>query len=629
MTLAAVGGGAWLLRIVGVIDEQSALEKWAWSFALGVGVIGWSVFFFALAGKINTPWLIGICLVLISGIVFLRPSFHNLKNVGNMIQFRLTWPMVLIIGIIVALSFDLLEGLAPPTDGDSLAYHFALPKLFLNFGELVFVPRANDGAVPLLQQMTFLMALKLGGEQGLTLWAMLSSWGACLVLFAILRRHVQPTFALATALVFLTTPAVVYSGGSGQVEIRNAMFVVVAAVAVGDALRTGQWRYAVLAGLAAGFYVGSKYPGLLFAFTCAVGLMFQRRWLSHGLGFTLAVIIAGGQWYAWNWWNTGDPVFPLLYSWVEYVAGFPWNEAQNAFYQSAYTGSEEILAVNPLTAFIYPFMATLMPYPSFEASTVGFGPIVLLLLPMALLGAWWHREKILRSPVLVYTGMCLLGYLLWFFLGPSQRIRFYAPIYPLLLIIMAVGVARASEVVTSVRAPICLAFACALFFQGAGHFLYSINFMKRIALAETRDTFLARMVGRYPAIQYVNRTLTTNDMVLLPFRELVYLADVPIFYSHPVVEARVETRPNSKDYKKFWKQLNAWSVTHILDTPGNRADESNSSLPSFIVDLLERSCVSEIKRIQVFPAKSRSLPTVQRNLQDNVIYSLTPKTCRI
>lgn len=629
MTLAAMGGGAWLLRIVGVLGEQSVLEKWTWSFALGVGVIGWSVFFFALTGNITTPWLVGICVVLSSGLMFLKPSLDNLTSVRNLICPRLTWRTVLIIGIIVALGFDLLEGLAPPTDGDSLAYHFALPKLFLNLGKLAYVPRANDGAIPLLQQMTFLMALKLGSEQALTLWAMLSSWGACLVLFAILQRHVSPTFALATALIFLTTPAVVYSGGSGQVEVRNAMFVVVAAVAVADGLRTGQWRYAVLAGIAAGFYAGSKYPGLLFAFTCGVGLMFQRRWLSHGLGFTLAMIVAGGQWYAWNWWNSGDPVFPLLYSWVEYVAGFPWNDAQNAFYHSAYTGSEKILVVNPFTALIYPFMATIMPYPYFEASTVGFGPIVLSLLPIAMLGAWWHREKILRSPILIYAGICLLGYLLWFFLGPSQRVRFYLPIYPLLLIIVTVGVARALEVTPSVRYPISIAFACTLLLQGAGHFLFSVNFMKRIALSETRDTFLTRTVGRFPAIRYVNRTLSKDDVILLPFRELVYLADVPVFYSHPIVEARIETRPNSNNYQIFWKQLNARNVTHILDTPGNRSGQSNSSLPRFIVDLLARSCVEEIKRIKVSPVTSRSLPSAQKARQDNVIYGLTPKTCQI
>ena len=67
---------------------------------------------------------------------------------------------------------------APPADADTLAYHFVVPRKFLLDATLNFIPRAIDGAVPLLVQMTYVPALALGGEGAATLWALVSGWAA-------------------------------------------------------------------------------------------------------------------------------------------------------------------------------------------------------------------------------------------------------------------------------------------------------------------------------------------------------------------------------------------------------------------------------------------------------------------
>ena len=65
-------------------------------------------------------------------------------------------------GIALVLGGDLLEGLAPPADADSLAYHFTLPKAILAEGRLVPIYQAMEGTIPLLLQMTYLVALGTG-----------------------------------------------------------------------------------------------------------------------------------------------------------------------------------------------------------------------------------------------------------------------------------------------------------------------------------------------------------------------------------------------------------------------------------------------------------------------------------
>ena len=64
-------------------------------------------------------------------------------------------------------------------------------------GRLEFVPRAIDGAVPLLIQMTYVPALGLGGEHALTLWTQVSGWGLGLLIYKACRRHLDAPWSLA------------------------------------------------------------------------------------------------------------------------------------------------------------------------------------------------------------------------------------------------------------------------------------------------------------------------------------------------------------------------------------------------------------------------------------------------
>ncbi len=374
---AALGAGALVLAATHTLNGRPTAERLAMAFALGTGVLGWLGFFAALGGLVDRLSLILICVAMAPGVILLKGR----SAASPALRFD-AWARILLAAIATVMVFNLLEGLSPPADADSLAYHFALPKLFLAKGRLVFVPRAADGAIPLLQQMTYMTALGIGGERALTLWSMFGGWGAAALVYAISRRHLDVNWSLVVALVFLTTPAVVYGAGNGQVEVTNAMFTLAAAVAVADALATGRIGYAVVAGLLAGFFAGSKYTGLAVAFSLGLTVLFQRRWLAHGAALSTAFLIAGGQWYAWNWWNTGDPLFPMLYGLVEYRKGFPWNQAQNTIFKNMMNNYRGVPA-NLWWLFLYPFKATLDPAPEFQSLRIGFGPYVLVMLPPA------------------------------------------------------------------------------------------------------------------------------------------------------------------------------------------------------------------------------------------------------
>lgn len=622
MGAAAVGAGAAVLRLLDVDRGRDPVEHVIWSFVLGFGALGWGVFFLALAGALAPALILGLCFLCAFGLVFLPRS----TAWPGPIVFTPT-SLALIAGIALALTFDLLEGLSPPADADSLAYHFALPKAFLGAGQLLFVPRASDGAVPLLQQMTYAVALSLGGERAMTLWAMLTGWSAAGATFCVARRYTGTIWALVAALAFLTVPAVIFGGGSGQVEIRNAAFVLVAVMAAVAARVDGNVRQAALAGIAAGFYAASKYPGLLFVAACALPLLFQRRWFAASLAYGAAVLVAGGQWYAWNAWNTGDPVFPMLHPWLAYHDGVAWDTAQHLYYQSIYERAEKPVPATLLFLVLYPFQATFSTIPQFDSKLVGFGPLALLLLPAALLGLWFRRSAACRSPLVWIALTCAVAYALWFFLGPSLRVRFHLPIYPLLLVCLLVATERAVRVVPAIGPPAAAALGLALLFQLTAHAVFSLNYARHVLAGESRDAFLTRNVTLYSGVRWANDHLGPEDRVAVFHREMNYLLDISYFYINSPLDGRVDVRLGSAEAATLWRQLRAQAVTHVLTDSQVVVKEEGPGVGAALGAFERHGCLTTLAEIPSQTITSRTLSGGSGTASLAAILQLTPATC--
>ena len=553
--LACIGYGSLLLAALGLRRALPWAERTAWAFALGLGILGWLLFFAGAAGVLQ-PWLLKTALL--AGAAGL-PLLGMPEGRAALPRHGVAW--LLIGGLALVGAVDVVEALAPPVEADSLAYHFELPRRFLEAGRLFFVPRAVDGAVPLLVQMTYLPPLGLGGERALTLWTGLSGWGAIALTYVIARRHLPTAWALAVALLLASTPALLYSAGSGQVEARLILFVLPAAFATAAALRQDDWRWAALAGVAAGFYMGSKYIGLLFVFSAGLVLLGQRGWLRRGAVFSVAALLSGFQWYAWNAAHSGDPIFPLLFP----LLGDPalWDAAHKAALDSIFFAGETPLPRTPWNALLYPVIASLHPAPVMEAGRTGFGPWGLLMLPFAAMGAWQHRQTMRRHPLIPVAALLVLVYGLWFFTGSSQRLRHLLPVYPLLLILGSVAVERWVRV-SGQRLPVMAGLAIALTLQSMGQLLYGLPYLRHLISGEGREAFLSRSVSLYPFVLPINRLLTERDRVATGQRQLLYFIDATTFFIHDISQALVDVVPDNRDARRFVRQLADQKITHLL-----------------------------------------------------------------
>jgi hypothetical protein len=518
----------------------------------------------------------------------------------------------------VALVFDVLEGVSPPADADSLTYHFALPKQFVAAGRLEFVPRAATGLVPLLPQMTYLLALGLGGEQALTLWTMASGWMASALVFVVCRRSLGLNWSLAAALIYLTTPAMLYGGGTGQVEARLALFALAGAFAVSDAVRTGRMGYAVLAGLMAGFYAGGKYFGLLFVAACALPLFARRSWFPRTLVYGLAVLVAGFQWYGWNWYHTGDPIFPGLYAFLDIPDSAFWDQEHNAYFWNVFVPPQSPVSVNLFWFLTYPFQATFDRVAVFQSARTGFGPYGLLVLPFAVAGVWRFRRRLLSSPLAAPAAVALAFYTLWFFSGVSQLIRHLLPVYTVLVVCLTVAASRWAAERRLLR-PLAAAAGLAILVQLGGHGVFALNYARYVFSGESREDFLRRNVSRFAPIPWINANLTENDRILLVYTPLLYLLEVPHYSAHVMTQILVDHTPRARDPKRFLEQLKALGITHLLlaqkvsPETGTIIDTGDEDFRfwTFAETLRRAGCLTIVKTFETRSIGSRTLAAFQ------------------
>jgi len=552
MAASSLGWGALALRLAGGFGGLAWRERMAWSFGLGMGVLGWLGFFAALSGHPDTVSFTLITAAGLPGLYWLRQSEISPEPLTIW-----TW-MILVLGTAV-LAGDLIEGLAPPTDADSLAYHFAIPRRILQDHHLIFVPRAADGAIPLLQQMTYLAAMALGGEQAMTLWCGLSGWAAVLLTYATARRHLSRDWSLTAALAVATLPAFLYGAGSGQVETRMATFVTIAVIAVMDCRRQGRLGLAVIAGLAVGFSMASKYPGLLVALLCGLALLAQRGGLVRASVLTVVACTAGLQWYAWNWWNIGDPVFPMLYGIIPYPADAPWNALQNAAFKEWATEVESPMSRGILDILVYPLRVTFLPPAALDSGRTGLGVLPILLLPFAMAGAWRNRNHSIVRNWLVAAFICLGFYLLWSVFGASQRIRHYLPFMPLVIVGLL-----AAALQTKSRLPLMVAVAATLLLQSVAQLMFVRNAAAHILSRESRMEYLERNVGLAFAVTWANANLPDTAKIMINARQWLYLLDRPTLFVTKVQAAEVEVRPDNADVSIFWRQMRRHEITHAI-----------------------------------------------------------------
>jgi hypothetical protein len=575
--MTILSAAVWWLLITGVgllclrmlsIRTASRGEALFVSFGIGLVIVGYSVFFLAIAGALQpilmAVMLLSLALLSLAGWLRLTASqdpmpiqainlgfrlfkFHPVKS-----HFDSGHQVELIAGIVLLLllAAAFLLTLAPETGKDALIYHLAVPKLYLKHGGYYFITGNIFADYPLLAEMHYLIALFVGND--VTAKAMnyvvLCEILAGIYLFTrlILINRGVSTLAM---LIFLSIPSVFAVSHTAYNDLFVAFFTLGAFYAFmnmglrrlnrAEELQSG---WVIIFGIFTAGAVACKYTALLIIPLGCIGILFFAHrdkltaWaaLKTLFIFGAAALLAGSPFYLKNWFVTGNPFHPFLYS---IFGGLGWDADQARIYDMMVQNLG--MGRTFLDYLLLPFNLSFRAKMDSIAFDGVIGPLFFVALPFVT----FVRRDITVSLILVFS---FFSFLFW--ASSAQQIRYLIHLFPLLAIVVGaiVSGSRGKKIVY----PLLLLLIGGSLACNAFHIARDFNKispMRVVAGLESREAFLSRTVPVYPMYRFANENLPADAKIFL-----IYMKNYTFFCERDCYsDSMFETHTIGKILRQF------------------------------------------------------------------------------
>ncbi|MBS1708858.1 MAG: hypothetical protein JSS65_09080 [Armatimonadetes bacterium] len=234
-------------------------------------------------------------------------------------------------------AFALVGALSFPDtlEWDSLAYHLAVPKIWLQAGQIGYVQGIHHSNFPFVVEVAEMWALAAGSFAGAKLVSWLLMVAGAVSLAGLAGRWHNRQAGLWSALAFLATPIVAWEGGTAYIDHVHGLYAGLGVLYAAEWIsrRTlSVWPAAVFLGLAC----ASKFTGLqTLAITGLVGAIALLRADRSRMGSLLAAgavaLAIASPWYVKTLAFTGNPVYPFFY---EKLGGKDWDAWRASIYKN-------------------------------------------------------------------------------------------------------------------------------------------------------------------------------------------------------------------------------------------------------------------------------------------------------
>lgn len=539
----------------------------ALSFALGWGTTATAIFLVGVAGFLNRLSLGLILLAAAAAGIFGLKGLRSPRFKSWDEDPKVWWKTVLI-GVFAFAAFHAaVNALAPETAWDALAYHLAIPKIYLAWGRVQEISWLVHSHWPHLADLFYALPLAFGleGTGALTHAAATAVLAASV--FFVAREELGETQAWLAAAAAAFAPVALQFAGSSHSDGFAAMLHFLAAVLVWrwDA-RGGRGRL-IAAGLLAGFCAATKLYTALTPLTLAAWILWRRRreGLKPAAIFLLCAFALAAPWYLKSWVGAGNPVWPWFYG----LFGGKF-------------GPEAVVRASG-----HGWSLGRMP-----RDFVFLGaPFTLIPLMVFALRRAWKREKppafvvFLLLPAIPYTLFLFKSTALW---------RYLWPVYPAFAMMIAWSCLEDLS-----KRSLFRYFAMAVIAWGfMGPITISQNNQlfpvlgvrsARRPQERSREVYLGWGLDYYDFYRRVNARADIKRLLL--FREIRgYHLDVPYLWGDPLNQGLIRY-DRMKDGEALARRLGALGVSHVLINEGNKtyavsADYYTPKILEMMADLL-------------------------------------------
>ena len=588
---AATAAGRAGLRLLRLEDGPTRLERNLFGLALGLGMLAYGMLALGLVGGLYRP--AGIGLLLLLAVLGFRQHPAMARELLDTFRPGIRLPpwgwAVAVLFLLLAL-IPLVGVWTPPvlalrsvpfsrefyTEWDSISYHLADPKLYLQAHRIYYIPWESHSNFAFTAEMWYLYGLMEGGIPLAKLFHFTCGIGACLAVYAFGTRHLTAKTGLLAAGILASTPLVLWEAGTAYADLAGAFFATLTLLAVANGMANRDERWLRLGAVLMGLTLSTKATALGTVALLAVGLLFwwvrmqgqtPPRAVAKVAVWCLLALAVGSPWYIKSAVYTGNPVYPF-YSHI-----FPshyWNtglgdayDASNASFGVGATAKEihsptqAVLAPWNLTMYLLPGHLTtnLHPFNDFQTPLATLSP---LLLAALFFPAFLGRASGMVKALGLYA-LCSLG--LWFV--TVEYVRYLLPAVPVLCLLAAWVVVSVWEGRWRAR--------YALAGLGAGSMVFTlfvgaslVRLQAPVAFGgQSRAQFLEHDLSGFPVIQFINTHLPADAKVVFYGHPFGFYCDRPYLWGDAQHSTLIpyDTFHNAEDLRASLQKI---GVTHIL-----------------------------------------------------------------
>jgi hypothetical protein len=311
--LVAAGVGGWFFP--DALRSLGRTGAFCLSAMLGYGAVGTlSLLLFLCFGTKSTPPVLAILVLAAFGWVRLVRAWKNA-------DFR--WLSLLPAALIAFLALLRVPAALSPSgsgDWDTLSHQLAMAKIWLEDGQISYISFMPHSNVPATVNLLYVWGLKFGGQYSAKILTVIFLCLASLGLGSIAANRYGRIAGGVTALTIAATPVLLWEAGTAYVDIPHGLWLAFGVMALGlawEAEEEDAAKWLLLSGVSLGFALGSKYtaiPAAGMLLVALVVLAYRRRMAKVAWVAALACVLFAAPWYVRNYANTGNPVYPFLYS---------------------------------------------------------------------------------------------------------------------------------------------------------------------------------------------------------------------------------------------------------------------------------------------------------------------------
>lgn len=316
MSAAALLAGCAVLVVLSERD-MNMTEATTVAFALGTGVLAASAFMLGAFNALTSGFVLIAVLaaVLIASFVTLRNRHRALMRptVGQVLS-RFDW---LLMCLVLGLGHVVVPYVvAPEIMYDAVSSHLVIARNFATQGGLPLLPVALFSGGPVLPEIMYAIPITLSSIDAAKLVHFTIGIATALTVFAIGRRLAGMTGGLASAVLWLAMPLVLWEMSTGYTDLFLCLYCAAALLTTLVWSDSRRMAHASVAGALVGLGFGVKMTMALLALpllgAAVVVFVRSRRDVAQLAVASCICALVALPWYARSYLLTGNPVFPFL-----------------------------------------------------------------------------------------------------------------------------------------------------------------------------------------------------------------------------------------------------------------------------------------------------------------------------